>query len=264
MIFGEIVYQLEAVNDGYLPKAHGRFMHAAFFAALRGVSGEIAEYIHDEMNIKPFTVSELQFDKCQNSRNTQELFISTGSRKMWRVTAFSDTILKILAELPIGYVFKVGRMQFKLVDARTVVTNEADFIANCLKAGDIGTISFDFLSPVTFRFFKDDYPMPLPEYIWGSLADKWLQMNMEMPVEKVVIKEIATKVIPIRWSGRSEMVCFDKTRRVNSFIGSFEFSLRNLTQEEKLLVFILAQFSCFSGVGRLTAQGLGQTKVSYK
>ena len=60
-MLGAIIYRLRACNAGLLPITHGRFMHAAFFAALHQASPELATAIHDNVQAKPFTVSQLQF-----------------------------------------------------------------------------------------------------------------------------------------------------------------------------------------------------------
>ena len=81
-------------------------------------------------------------------------------------------------------------------------------------------------------------------------------------LDKSVIKERAQACcIPVKWKGKSERVFLSSRQGVTGFVGSITFALHHATQEEKQLFLILAEFAVFSGTGRLTAQGLGQTRV---
>ncbi len=264
MTFGEIVYRMQATRDGFLPKVHGRFMHAAFFAALQERSAEMSAYIHDEMNAKPFTVSSLRLPPEHAAQRGGKLFIAAGTEALWRVTAFSDALLRCMTGLPPGYVFRIGQTLFQLLDLDVHTVDEPEFIAKCLETGCPERIELNFLSPVSFRSFEDDYPLPLPELIWGSFVDKWLQMGMEVPLDKEQVRRIAARLVPVEWAGRSERIFFSRSQGVTGFRGNFAFSLQHLQPEERRLLFLLAQFSYFSGTGRLTAQGLGQTRIFWK
>ena len=67
-MLGAIVYILQAEEDGWLPEFTGRIMHGAMFQILKEKSQELAEFIHNDMNIKPFTVSEL--NRCQDNKKS--------------------------------------------------------------------------------------------------------------------------------------------------------------------------------------------------
>ena len=72
-MLGAIVYILQAEEDGWLPEFTGRIMHGAMFQILKEKSQELAEFIHNDMNIKPFTVSEL--NRCQDNKKSGVGFI---------------------------------------------------------------------------------------------------------------------------------------------------------------------------------------------
>ncbi|MBR1805526.1 MAG: CRISPR-associated endoribonuclease Cas6, partial [Selenomonadaceae bacterium] len=59
-MIGAIVYELQAENSTCLPIINGRFMHAAFFKILNDVSPTFGTFVHNEFNLKPFTVSFLE------------------------------------------------------------------------------------------------------------------------------------------------------------------------------------------------------------
>ena len=49
-----------------------------------------------------------------------------------------------------------------------------------------------------------------------------------------------------------------------AFAGIFAYSLHELPDDMKRLFLMLAQFAAFSGTGRLTAQGFGQTQMEWR
>jgi len=51
--------------------------------------------------------------------------------------------------------------------------------------------------------------------------------------------------------------------KINAFTGKFTYNLEKLTPNEQRLFLLLAQFAVFSGVGRLTGQGLGRVQIQY-
>ena len=94
-MLGAIVYILQAEEDGWLPEFTGRIMHGAMFQILKEKSQELAEFIHNDMNIKPFTVSEL--NRCQDNKKSGVGFIiKKGDRFRWRATVLHESLISIL------------------------------------------------------------------------------------------------------------------------------------------------------------------------
>lgn len=271
-MIGAIVYRLRALNSAKLSVTQGKLLHAAFFTLLRRMNPAVSTYIHDEMNIKPFTVSNLQSQPHIKPERGQ-IQVQKGQIFYWRVTAFHEIVLQAALAVPVNYVFSVGNLD-AVVEAvmdspkqhhDAGIIDENCLIAICMGKPDVTTITFRFVSPVTFRSFTDDYPMPLPEYILGSLADKWNQLAMLGKIDKEQIKERAKACcIPTQWEGKTERIYLSSRQGVTGFKGTFTFTLRHATLEEKHLFLLLAQFAVFAGVGRLSGQGLGQTRVTYK
>ena len=146
----------------------------------------------------------------------------------------------------------------------TGILDENELIAACLRIKAVKRITFQFSSPVSFRFFQDDYPFPLPQLIFGSIVDKWNLTAMPVSFERETVREAAAKLLPESWSGKTRQVYLKKDRGVTGFTGSFTFNISMLPQAEQQMLLLLAQFSQFSGVGRLTGQGLGQTMVTFQ
>ena len=58
-MLGAVTYELTAVKDERMEGFAGRLLHAAFFRHLAACSPRLSHQMHDEENIKPFTVSPL-------------------------------------------------------------------------------------------------------------------------------------------------------------------------------------------------------------
>lgn len=270
-MIGAVVYELRAVNGGRVPVAHGRLLHAALFALLRSYSPALAERVHNEMNLKPFTVAELELPRgCQKIGNSWQLKI--GDIVYWRVTALEEAILAALISAPPGESLQVGQLTLLLdrVIADSEERSDAGvldlqaLLGACLAEPAVKSITFHFRSPVSFRSYDKDFPFPLPDLIFSSLADKWNQCATAPKIDKGDVQRMAAALLPLEWQGATRRVNFGRERSVLAFEGTFSFAMRGLAREEQRILLLLAQFAVFSGVGRLTAQGLGQTRITYR
>ena len=267
-MIGAIVYQLRAENSTRLPFINGRLMHAAFFKVLHSMSPELEVFVHDNMNIKPFTVSFLNPASNLNSEyNSWQ--VSKGDRFFWRVTALNEDIIQAALSIEIGQELQAGALtlRFEKVIADKNVRNdsgimtEEELIASCKNSPLVKEIKFQFLSPVSFRIDNYDAPYPRSELIFASLADKWTQSQMSASVDKKMIKELAAQIRLTQWQGQSKEFYFGRDRGTLGFWGNFVYNLETLSEDVRRVFILLAKFAEYSGVGRLSAQGFGQTKV---
>lgn len=267
-MIGAVLYRLRAMNSCLLPLHSGRLMHGAFFQMLRDFSPEVSAVVHEEMNIKPFTVSELNpQEKLRRKGNFYQ--VRQGDLFYWRITALNDVVLRVVLEARAGRRIRAGRLDLQLESLvadgshDTGVVDEEELVSGAFSVEDFREICFDFVSPVSFRVNNKDYPMPRPELVFSSLADKWTQAGMPGAVDRAVIRELAQNIYPQRWEGRTERVFFDANRGMLSFRGHFAYDLSDVPKEEKPIFLMLSQFAAFSGTGRLTGQGMGQTRAAY-
>lgn len=271
-MLGAMIYRLRAKEQGGLPVYNGRFMHAIAFKLLQRVDARLAEQIHDEMQWKPFTSSMLTpAGRCRKQNGRWQL--PAGAETLWRLTALQDEVLDIfLNRIEPGTEIYVGRLPFKLAavladPARypgTGLCREEDLLAAGLSVEKIDEITLEFCSPTTFHSFGDDMPWPQPDLVFGSLAEKFLQAGMPAQLDMQLVKQYAANLLPIDWSGHTEVVAFDHTRIYRSFTGRFTYALSALPPEARQMLLLLAHFAEFSGVGRMTGQGMGQVRMSYR
>lgn len=260
MIFGEIVFRLQAVNAVSLTQAHGRLVHAAFFNALHDMSEAMAKYIHDDVKTKPFTMSLVE-SECKHYDKGNNLLIAAGEMASVRITFFSQPLLELFANLQEGYKLRLGKGEFVVLDKEIHCFEETEFIDECLNMPYRNELTIEFLTPGMYRFFEDDFVFPAPDMVWGSLAYKWNQLGMELQLDNNDIKEKAKSIILKSWHGQSEKRYAGKNRELNCFTGSFTYSLKYVPPEYQRIMRMLAFFGIFSGTGRMTSQGFGRIFV---
>ena len=272
-MLGSIIYKLRAENSTSLQIINGRLMHAVFFKILHDFSTNLEKYIHDKLNIKPFTVSFLNpLDELEKTFNNYWK-VSESNKFYWRVTTLNEAIFKSAIAIPIGYQIQVANLILSVEDViceentrRGIVAGsitKEKFIAAAKNYPEYNELDFKFLSPTTFRIDDFDAPYPRPELIFASLVDKWIQTEMPATIDKKLIREIATKIQLTQWQGQSDKIYFGKDRGTFAFWGEFNYNLKNLSKEERRVFLLLAKFAEYSGVGRLSAQGFGQTRIKF-
>ena len=262
-MIGAVSYELCAENSARLSFINGRLMHAAFFKILHEVSPELENFVHEKLNIKPFTVSFLDpLKKIPVVENRWQ--VRQGDKFFWRVTGLNEEILNAALAVPFGFEIQAGELILSVTDIDSEILAEENFISSVKKLSPANEITFEFLTPVTFRIDNFDAPYPRADLIFSSLADKWTQVQMPASVDKKIIKELAAQIRLTEWQGRSKKFYLAQDRGTLGFWGNFKFSLKELNSDVQKVFMLLAKFGEYAGVGRLCAQGFGQTRVIFQ
>lgn len=272
-MIGAVVYRLQAQERGILPAFTGRLMHGVFFDVLRRFSNNLSCAIHGDSGEKPFTVSPLRSESPLSScgHYGTEWAVPAGASFLWRATGMNESILEGMGSLKKGDILRAGQLTLQVEQVmpsardhdRAGMLDENDLIAACLSVEEIHSLSFHFLSTLSFRKGNDDFPFPLPRYIFGSLVRKW-NMLQAVSFDAETVEKEADHLPVLSWKGRSQRIYLGRDRGVLAFAGDITFDMSPLPLEKRQLFLLLAQFAAFSGVGRLTAQGLGETTISYR
>lgn len=269
-MIGAVIYRLRAQNNWHLPVDNGRLIHALLFDRIRKTSEELSAAIHEREN-KPFSISFLQPDKdrepVDNGWKTAWRILK-GEALSFRVAAYDKQILSVLLSVKPGEIWHAGSLSLRVdyVDASgedAGVVDENQLIGDILSVPPPREITFHFLSPVSFRSGEQEIIFPLPGHIFESLAVKWNAAGLGLSMDRAAVKSLAAHCPVTSWEGRSRRIYLDRERGINGFIGSCTIQTGGCREEDAQLLLLLAQFSNFSGVGRLTAQGLGQSRVRY-
>lgn len=270
-MIGAIVYELQAENSARLPIINGRFMHAAFFQILNDFSPTFGSFIHNDFNLKPFTVSFLEpVRKIPSDEN--HCSVQRGEKFFWRVTALNREILRAALSVSVGKKIQAGSLTLRLnkiicdgnIRADSGAVTIEDFISSAKTFPTAEEIVFNFLSPVSFRIDDFDAPYPRAELIFSSLADKWTQAAIPAVVDKKIIRELTKQIRLSSWRGESKKFYAAPNRGMLAFRGKFSFNVEQLSDDIQKVFILLAKFGEFSGVGRLTGQGFGRVILDVK
>ena len=263
-MIGAVTYELRAENSARLQFINGRFMHAAFFKILNEHSPKLGDFVHNQMNLKPFTVSFL--DPAERLENFEERWIvQRGNKFLWRVTALNAEILQAAKSVPVDYKIQAGALSLTVKKIHTDSSVAiSDFISRAKNFSRVREICFEFVSPVSFRIDDFDAPYPRAELIFPSLADKWTQAAMPAGADKKIIQELAAQVRLTQWQGRCQKFYLAPERGVTAFFGKFLYDVEALSRDVQKVFLLLAKFGEYAGVGRLTGQGFGQTRIEFR
>ena len=270
-MIGAIVYVLQAENSSSLPLVNGRFMHAAFFKILNDFSPTLGTFIHNEFNLKPFTVSFLE--PLRKIPNNGDCFsVRRGDKFFWRVTGLHKEILQAALSVPVNEKIQAGNLTLRIneiicdgnIRADSGVVAIEDFISYAKNFKNVEELVFNFVSPVSFRIDNFDAPYPRAELIFSSLADKWTQAEMPASVDKNIIRELTNQIRLSCWRGESKKFYPAHNRGILAFFGKFSYNIELLDNDIQKVFVLLAKFGEFAGVGRLTGQGFGQVRLNIK
>ena len=269
-MIGAVVYILRAENSALLSPINGRLMHAAFFQILNEYSTALSSFVHNKQNMKTFTVSFLEPEQDVATVG-KRWAIRRGEKFFWRVTGLNKEILQAALSVSVGAKIQAGGLTLRVdkiifdgdIRSDSGVVSVENFISAIKLAPHAKEICFDFVSPVSFRIDDFDAPYPRPELIFASLADKWTQSEMPAAVDKKIIRELAAQIRLTQWSGECQKFYFGRDRGTLAFFGRFLYNVEATEKDSNKVFMLLAKFGEFAGVGRLTGQGFGQTRVSW-
>jgi CRISPR-associated endoribonuclease Cas6 len=129
-------------------------------------------------------------------------------------------------------------------------------------------VRLQFASPTTFRrtggrfegrkLPDHDQPMPLPDLVFGSLADAW---EAFAPVSLARdVRGFAARCLAVRRYRMQTRLVDDGRSRQAGAMGTCEYQVLSDDPLWLHLVHLLAAYSLFCGTGRGTAAGWGQTR----
>ncbi len=249
-----LVVELSAAEKGFMPLTLVRAIHSQVMTWLKLGSPEIAEIIHQSQE-SPLSLSGLLGNRRANGTQL-------GDRFYFRICLLDGNLMQpllkgfeqwgteplILAKFPfvIRSIYTMpgthrwaGAAEYQVLANIPVVSN--DLILN-------------FISPTSFKKGQTIQVFPLPELVFGNLQRRW---NAFAPDElKFSVSE---------WLGLAS--AYELKTHALKMEGGAEIGTQGWVryrfpdQEQAKIATILAHFAFFSGVGRKTSMGMGQTKL---
>jgi len=264
--------------------ALGRPAQAWFLGQVTRANPGLANTLHDEKKLKPYTVSTLLDD---NGRPLSAGgWLKPGQECWLRITTFDESLSdllenRVLAHLPER--LTLYKMDFRVngVARRRAEHPWADGASFHEIAQDAGltgaknTLRMEFASPTAFRNNSLDVSLPLPGQVFRSLWRKWnafcpeaMQVQDIWPAfaEACIFVDELTAVNTVRWT-------FAEGTRgaATGFTGTVGFRLpsaralkdewREYTEGAAVVMHSLARFGFYAGVGHHTTIGMGQARM---
>ncbi len=258
-----ITLQLRPTHHDTIPAQTGRAAHAMFLDALRRINPALSAAVHDGSGPKPITTSGLM-----PTPRGELLHLDPSRSLMLRYTTLHTDVTQVavfglmldwmdngvtLHDQP--FITTSGDIQHTSYEALT---------QQALTPTHERTLTIRFSSPTTFKKTGDlQVPLPLPEYVFGSLMDRWQAFSDSMIPAEALRAFVSKQVVIQRHNIRTQPMRFSRAGRGNmvGFVGEVRFQA--LRSEAPYLGWLhaLAQFATYSGIGAKTTMGMGQIAV---
>ena len=249
-----LVIHLGAAEHGKLPSSCSRAIHAQVLKWFHLEQPELSQAIHDSQE-SPISLSGLVSNHV--GRTVQE-----GDEFYFRIGLLNGSLLEpllgglerwgsqsmVLSHFP--FVIK----KISTLPGRNPLIGSSDYDLLAQMSSNTNIMKLRFLSPTSFKVWQTSHiqPIPLPDSVFGSLLHRW---NTFAP------KRLAFPTI--QWAGliytfdlRSQRLNIGNNLELGS-VGWVKYQFPDLHQAR--IATILSHFAFFSGVGRKTAIGMGQT-----
>jgi CRISPR-associated endoribonuclease Cas6 len=233
--------RLTLQSDSHFKKSINRAIHALFFQWIANTNSKLAETLHSSDNL-PLTIS---------GRVVRDNHLEIGITLLTR---------QLLSPLLWGLSQDLGK-KIEINEISCLLKPQID-LANTSSYKDLfnvnseKTISFRFHSPTSFKQDNCIQPFPLPELVFSNLLRRW---NTFAPPKYHFPK--------VEWQGMT--AAYDlKTKVIKKevteigSVGWVKYEFKDL--EPAKIATTLANFANFSGIGRKTALGMGQTEFKPK
>ena len=258
-------------DDRLLPQWWGRAIQAWFLSIIRDADPTLAEEMHTENKLHPYTVSSLIGLKKGEPVNTDKpLYL--------RLSSVNPTLSAILIQaLKSGGAFEIGKecifdyLSFVIEESvknqppipAALSVSFADLIGKGLQMAEIGIFDLRFVSPTLFNSEGKTQPVPLPGLVFHSLMARWNAFSpITFPEELVrysqeclAISGFQIESVPVQLK--------DGALRIGA-VGRMRYRALNHDRYWVSMIHALTQFAPYSGVGSGTGFGLGQCRVPEK
>lgn len=249
-------------ENSTLPHPCAHMLHAALLDMVRSEDPALSQLLHDDAQMKPFSVSTLwprcrvKGDVLQIPKYTECRFrLCTASRVVFE--AFAKPLYQSVAS---NGVLTLGPHRFTMLQADMegslgAVTTYKELLK------DMGSSAMlKFSSPMSFKRKGMNVPLPDPQLVYNSLWQKW-QAFSDLRVEESVYLEMMEVLALSAMDGHTRAWKFPRNM-VIGFVGLAEFELVKRVSVDAMKLFgALNQLAFYTGVGSKTTMGLGQCRM---
>ncbi len=256
-----ITLHLRPTHIASLPAWLGRSAQAWYLSQLQGIDPALSQAVHDGSRLRPFTLSTL-FPVPQGDKLT----LHPERPVHLRLTTLHDDVTRLTLNglvprwLTGGIDLHGQHLRVESVD--TEVATFADLLRTAATQQQPRRQTLAFHSPTVFnRTGGLQVPLPLPEYVFGSLIDRWTAFA-SIPLADDLREFVTENVAVVDFEGRTRTISLERANRGQhiGFTGRATFHAQSGEQPYLTQWHALGLFAAFSGVGKHSTIGLGQVK----
>jgi len=262
---------------------YGRQAQAWLLKQIAGQDSNMADLMHSNTGLKPYTVSSLIIPEGGRREDDGELWLIPKQECLLRITSLSAQLSELLLAKVIPNVPNTIRLkwsEFKILrlskengwDGQTTFEE----LVHQSEANSSPNVTLEFASPTAFRSKGIDLTLPTPDQVWRSL---WWRWNTFAPDELRIDPmwpEFASACIVVREFVLRSMKVYFKKGEKGAATGCAGLASYHLLPEKRRsdyallrhgaeqVMSSLAAFALYSGVGHHTTVGLGQTRMISK
>ncbi|MFZ5809610.1 MAG: CRISPR system precrRNA processing endoribonuclease RAMP protein Cas6 [Chloroflexota bacterium] len=256
-----------------IPRWWGRAVQALFLRVVRERNPELAQELHDEGGLHPYSVSSLMGSFGRDgSLKTDEIY--------WlRLSGFRADVCQAVWEAaqPGGSLAAGARIEldYTCFEVQAVAEGGERFSPwqSRMSYAQLGMpfllasqapprrVRLMFTSPTTFKSENRHVPLPLPKLVFGSLLERW---NAFAPLAFVpeTRRYIEACLMVSRYELKTQSVKLKDGGTRVGMTGWVDFGTTNYDRYWMSIIATLGRFALFSGVGAGTGQGLGQCRMA--
>ncbi len=250
-----LIIQLGAADKGILSPTLGRAIHAQVMQWLSLGNLQLADAIHKSQE-SPISLSGLLgYRRKAGTKPDDDFYFRLAllhgdlmepllnGLEQWGTKPLSlgqrSFVIRSIESLP-GNHPQVGSSDYALLAKTPKIS---------------GDITLNFLSPTSFKQSQNTQPFPLPELVFGNLHRRWNAFapeHLQFPA--------------VEWKGLTS--AYELKTYSLKMEGGIEIGTQGWVRyrfpdiEQAKLATVLAHFAFFAGVGRKTAMGMGQVRLS--
>lgn len=235
----------------------GKAAHGFFLKMVQDYDPAASEELHRSRPIKPFTLSV----HAPTIRSDNKVSIPGDEQFRLRITVLDEKLESIVLASILKHLesdalqlFAGIPVRISSITDRTPVLERVSSKAILNRVIDENTINMKFITPTAFRRIQDQYLYPDPELVFGSIFRNWsIYASVELPPsDDTTFRRIRVS----RYNLQTRMLKFKGFSQLG-FVGTVQYNLERLSNQEKILVSALSHYANWSGVGAKTTMGMG-------
>ena len=259
-----LVLKLQAQENGRIQGSTGRAVHGFWFQQWKKNDPAIAQLLHANNGVQPFTLSPLM----GLPRSQRGITAVSSQQTAWiRFTALHADLAEPLLQNWIIHLPAQIELAGILWSVQTIALTPGQHkwakqssYEELTAVSPAKKWSFRLHTPTAFRSHSGQLPFPLPHSLINSLLRRWQAFSPQpLPAdglidrvqESVFVSAYQLKTIPVRYGRRLDIGC----------VGDITLDGRQLTIADRALITTLSHYAFYCGIGRHTTQGMGLTEL---